>query len=315
MKKEQFLNLITEISGLPLDLKRDFVNGKFSNLSNYNLDKKTCYKFARYFIDEIEKKLHGESSIFEGKLFVDDEKKTFGVQSSSSMCSFKWYFKTLEDIKTVCMPSLFSSDLFKLICRYKMQFFKESKKTGDVKNIIPIYKFENDINQSYKYWIIYIDTLEPEEQLKKINESKSVLIDLLHAIEYENDINYKEEKRVIIKNILDDIRKKGTLKNDEATNPFPQIFKDFNAYTLFIYLNDEYTKDNNRPKTKYSNIFRYLQYENRLLCSQLEYIDFIKNEYNIKLSKIYDKTLKYDDIIKPILQELTMKFNKEHKNK
>lgn len=81
---------------------------------------------------------------------------------------------------------------------------------------------------------------------------------------------------------------------------FPEIFKK-GGYRVFMLLNEKYTKSDKKLPSKYSYLFHYLKYEGLLNCTQLEYIDFIKREYKITLSKIQPETYKYGDDIQPLL--------------
>ncbi len=114
----------------------------------------------------------------------------------------------------------------------------------------------------------------------------------------------------LLKQKLKHTHKSKTEKETDNTetnilNDFPEIFKP-GGYKLFCLLNEKYTKDNKAKKTKFSNIYHFLEYNNNLNCSQLEYIAFIKSEYQITLSKIYPKTLKYEDTIQSLLQRYSV---------
>ncbi|HOZ29585.1 MAG TPA: hypothetical protein PLL66_01595 [Bacteroidales bacterium] len=97
----------------------------------------------------------------------------------------------------------------------------------------------------------------------------------------------------------------------ENKNKHPLIFTD-EGYKLFEYLVLEYiVKDPKTIKVKYCEIYHYIKdYEKQdvtrklLLCNQLEYIDFLKNEYNVLLSKIQPQTYEYKDNNKQRLDQL-----------
>lgn len=78
-------------------------------------------------------------------------------------------------------------------------------------------------------------------------------------------------------------------------NNYPaSIFKDYKAFELFNYLDDNYI--DNYEKAKYSNLHHYFSYiGNVLICTQLKYIEFIKENKGITLSRITPKTYKFTD--------------------
>ena len=92
---------------------------------------------------------------------------------------------------------------------------------------------------------------------------------------------------------------------NNSLNDFPEIFKD-TGYQVFIQLNEKYQKNNKSLRTKFSNLFHFLEYSELLRCTQKEYIEFIKQNFNVTLSKILPKTAKYEDVIQPLL----MKYHK-----
>jgi hypothetical protein len=88
--------------------------------------------------------------------------------------------------------------------------------------------------------------------------------------------------------------------NNNTGNNFPEIFAE-TGFRTFKMLDEKYKKDNKKLKAKYSNLFWFLEKEDLLKCTQLEYIDFIHENYSVKLSKILPQTAKYEDIIQPLL--------------
>jgi hypothetical protein len=92
-----------------------------------------------------------------------------------------------------------------------------------------------------------------------------------------------------------------------GTNLHHQIFND-GGYDLFLYLVQNYTRDDKTPKAKFSYLFHYLKYEQLILCSQLQYISYLEEECKIKLSKIQRANFKYSDQIQPILGRLRSNF-------
>ncbi len=100
------------------------------------------------------------------------------------------------------------------------------------------------------------------------------------------------------------------LKNNLSTEW--QLFAQ-EGYGLFLYLVENYTRDNKTLKAKFSNLYHYLNYEGLILGTQLQYISFIETEYQIKLSKITPQTIKYKDKIQPLLTRFYSSYRAESK--
>lgn len=85
---------------------------------------------------------------------------------------------------------------------------------------------------------------------------------------------------------------------------YPQIFTE-GGYLRFQLTVANYTKDDQTPKAKFSNLYHFFKYENLLICTQLEYIDFVEMEYEVHLSKILPTTRKYEENILPLLARIS----------
>ena len=100
-------------------------------------------------------------------------------------------------------------------------------------------------------------------------------------------------------------------------NPNPNIFKGNDDYysNLFLYLLKE---SEIPPKTCCSTIYHYFKLNGYLSLniSQQKYIEFLKKDYNIEISKIYQMNYKTEGIVKNtfIILEKTFKieYNKSH---
>ena len=118
--------------------------------------------------------------------------------------------------------------------------------------------------------------------------------------ELENNANTEPEKETNKSELNEN-------PHPKPLNKFPEIFHP-GGYELFCYLNENYKGDNNSPVTKYSNLFRFLKYENKTLCTNEKYVAFIKSEYELKLSKILPETLKYTDKTQSVLTQIRINF-------
>jgi len=170
-----------------------------------------------------------------------------------------------------------------------------------------IYSLPNDrfVYSQSPVFISFIDTIRELKQYYDFNINNNGLPQLNNCINNNNDKKVKFELPVF--------ENKTATTSTNIENQYPQIFSD-KEYNLFLYLNDEYSRDNKSPKAKYSYIYHFLKYENSISGTQQNYIDFIKKEYNTKMSKIQPINYKYDDEIKPLLMRLKGNFNKQNNN-
>jgi len=140
-----------------------------------------------------------------------------------------------------------------------------------------------------------------------VNEIKLKDTEVLKPMKKFLQILFKElkDKKKFERTKRSQIPNESEILANNSLNDFPKIFKD-DGYGVFIQLNEKYQNNNKKLPTKYSNLFHYLKYSDLLRCQQNEYIDFIKQEYNVNLSKIYPQTYKYKNDIQPLL----MKYHK-----
>lgn len=90
---------------------------------------------------------------------------------------------------------------------------------------------------------------------------------------------------------------------DKKINSHLETFTD-EGWSLFRYLDEKYTIDNNSPKAKYSWLFHFLKYHQMIICSKEQYRAFILRNKEIVLSRVQDPQFKYDNTIKPLLEKL-----------
>lgn len=134
---------------------------------------------------------------------------------------------------------------------------------------------------------------------------------------------YREEIDLLIKEVelfqKTDFPENGKRigKTDEREvpiNPYPEIFTN-EGYELFQYLDENYTRDNQSLRAKYSWIFHYLVKEEMITCTKKLYIKFIKEKYRITFSRIQDPEYKYNNTINPLLRTLEVYFHENQKLK
>lgn len=172
--------------------------------------------------------------------------------------------------------------------------------------------------------IRYMEKLKAELQSKdpyiittRIQEERANLINLLPALRYPYSLRIKHSLlRKAIHWLETNPQKqwKTSIKEKRKSGLSPaEIFKE-TGEELFNYLNENYTKDNKHCPTKYSNIWRFMDYQQLLICDKKEYIKFIKSEFNVTMSKILNQQFKYKDNIEPLLHNLYKQFKQNNSN-
>jgi hypothetical protein len=88
------------------------------------------------------------------------------------------------------------------------------------------------------------------------------------------------------------------------------MFYEFANYLLlFKYLEENYTRDDRTLPVKYSNLYHFLKYNQNMRGTQLQYIEFIKRNRHVNMSKVQPTTFKYDDFIQPLFHDLCILYN------
>ena len=101
--------------------------------------------------------------------------------------------------------------------------------------------------------------------------------------------------------------------NEEAENiknNFSDYFKN-DGLNVFIYLDEVYTRSDKYSKAKYSNLYHFLDDKELLLCSKKEYIDFVRAYKSVKLSKILEMNFKFENTIRPHLNDKMLSYEKD----
>ena len=102
--------------------------------------------------------------------------------------------------------------------------------------------------------------------------------------------------------------KEAETHSKKIDNQFPEKFTD-EGWQLFMYLDENYTQDNNTPKAKYSWIFHFLKYYQLISCKKETYRQFIVERYTMTYSRVQDTHYKYDNVIQPLLERLKKNFS------
>ena len=99
---------------------------------------------------------------------------------------------------------------------------------------------------------------------------------------------------------------KGRMISDEV-DFVPSIFHDKKTYELFLYLVNRY--DNDKPKSKFSYLFHFIkEIQGDYSIPNIQYIKFVKKEFDVEISKIQPKTNTYTDSIHGRLTLLKSNF-------
>jgi hypothetical protein len=156
----------------------------------------------------------------------------------------------------------------------------------------------------HKYYDLIPDILNPNENHKHIS---------LEKLLFPHDLVflYALEKKIKSK-LNDNSRQKSELLHFESKEI--QLFNDY-QYSLFVFLNDKYTRDNKTLVAKYSYMYHFLKYEQCISGKQNMYIRFIKREFDIDMSKVLPKTYKYEDEISTLLHNNKVIFDNQYSDK
>jgi hypothetical protein len=172
--------------------------------------------------------------------------------------------------------------------------------TGDIESINIqregfLYYFDDKIEYRCILIIKNFDNLELFEKLKQNKNRKK---DFLF-----------EQSKPTAKN-----EKTNSAKEFHTSNDFSEIFTE-GGYEVFLYLDENYTRDNNFRPTKYSNIYRVMQ-EKFIIGTQDQFKDFLKENYDVLPSKLlnneYKESYKFKKKIKPYLLKLMDNFKDEN---
>lgn len=225
-------------------------------------------------------------------------------------CPFDVYKSNFKKRKDIFLKKYQDADVFDFL-RYESKKLVENREENDD----DFNGFVYEIKQMTKPLFFQINSLIDETIARKIYYSTCKKMDFIEAI-LDPDTKIPPDSRKL-KIIIDanDLPESET-KQDSApgTNLHHQIFNE-GGYDLFLYLLQNFTRDDKTLKTKFSNLFHYLKYEQIIVCSQLQYISFIEEEYKIKLSKILPSNYKYSDQIQPTLGRLRNDFQQSLKAK
>ncbi|MBW6536530.1 MAG: hypothetical protein K0B11_16080 [Mariniphaga sp.] len=151
---------------------------------------------------------------------------------------------------------------------------------------------ENGSNPIYlpaDYWPVY-----HKEQKTYIKKFSSLLNSIEKTLKYYNHVKQEPE-------------------TPEPENKFLNIFKE-GGYELFCYLNENYTRHDKQLPTKYSNLYRFLDYEQFIVGTQDQYKDFIKGKFGIKFSKVTKGNYTYTDNVFNLLTRLKSQYKNQLKS-
>ncbi len=169
-------------------------------------------------------------------------------------------------------------------------------------------------------WEIPIKKLNLPEFSEKANNmpdidkmlKKTHMFSQISIIQTINLLREKLKENRVIE--TENLKETNKTNSGNSENDLSDIFAK-GGYELFLYLNENYVRDNKFRTTKYSNIFRVI--ENRFIIgTHDQYKDFILEKYGVKLSKIlnneYKESYKFKTKIKPHLLKLMEIFENEN---
>lgn len=100
------------------------------------------------------------------------------------------------------------------------------------------------------------------------------------------------------------------LENRGSKNKHPEIFKDLDN-TQFLKFDYLYNRLSLKSKTKLSVLYHYFKSKHAFqpLMTQEDYVKWCEKNYGEKISKIFQKNYKHDDVINVNIPSLLQNFN------
>ena len=101
-------------------------------------------------------------------------------------------------------------------------------------------------------------------------------------------------------------------RSEQALIEIPQIFLDGEIYELFNYLVEAY--DNPKTPSKFSHIFHFIEeIQGEKSISKVKYLEFLREQHGIDISKIHPTNSIYFDRAKGVLMLLKSNFKARNK--
>ena len=223
---------------------------------------------------------------------------------------FKIEFRKLANYQYFNIPEVFElSDIFKEKVIKLPVSGDENEELDEVNEVDHIECVQNYLGCAFKkFFILTIFIYE----LKKLEiEYKSRMTPDPKIVLAEKTSSGKKYDDAIIIEMEEDTS--GSTTNNYIPTKYLQIFKEEGA-ELFCYLKTKYTINNNHPVAKYSYIYRFLIREQLISQGcQSNYMELIEETIHTKMSKIFTKSIKYEDDILPLLNHLRRDFKKRNK--
>jgi len=94
------------------------------------------------------------------------------------------------------------------------------------------------------------------------------------------------DKKISLKNSLKKINNEDKKKSDTLINDFATIFKDGKSYSLFKKFHEIYKKEKSNYLANYSYVFEKMNANQYLVCSKVDFIKFLEEEYTIYIDKV-----------------------------
>lgn len=185
-------------------------------------------------------------------------------------------------------------------------------------------KGSEGLNQLIRYAIDELDDIYLEfERLKKQYNLDHVdfLFDMLPFInEFNSNFapffcwvkSIQTHKSKVAKTVCRKLSDQET-RETEPKQDFPLIFHELETYELFLYLVDHY--DNDNQVTKFSHLYHFLVgiLGGWKTIKKVEYMDYIENNHDVKMSKVLNTNDSYTNNFERRLIALKERFIQENK--
>lgn len=207
-------------------------------------------------------------------------------------CSPKVYINHFDLFKSNFFDGLSTNNELQFL-NFELEYFKQKKTKF---NFNHRNQFEDIFPRFFKLFL----NDKNEKKIQIYSDEKIKFI--------ENQIKFYSLNKTY--STIESESNQNNLDNNKSEFPF-NIFNDYSSFKLFEDLDENYTYK--LAKTKYINIYHYLTYIGKtLICTQIEYLNYIEKTKGISISKITPKTYIYDSKEKLKLAHIESNFKKNY---
>lgn len=155
---------------------------------------------------------------------------------------------------------------------------------------------------------------ECEENLISLNSKRNILDE--NEIKVAFDFELDKKREIVFIDGADEIEKRIRVGINKSLTPilkneYPTIFKDENAYAIFLELHKIY-RDKKTHLAYYSFIHISMQKDNLIICNGTEFIKFLSEEKDIAIDKIDSRQNGKENKKYMLYNNIKLRFSKDN---